>query len=66
MINSTCTTRSPGTLAVGMRGDTQPDSKARPDRHPDNGQGRPDPALWLWTLPSLEASDGDMRGREIP
>ena len=44
----------------------QPGPKDRSGWHRDSGQSRPDPALWLSILPSLEASDGRTRGCEIP
>ena len=38
-----------------MRADSQPGPKARPNRHRDSGQSRPEPAVWLPTVPRMQA-----------
>ena len=46
---------------VGMCADSQPGLKARPNRHRDSGQSRPEPAVWLPTVPACKPPVGHMR-----
>lgn len=55
------------TAAVRQRrGESQSGPKARSRRHRDRVQSRPDPAPRLSTASPVRASDGHMRGGEIP